>query len=86
MLEISIDLRGKGVLVTGAGGSIGSACVLALARCGAALALNDIDSHALERIMERVRDLGVAAIPLPGRCQRLRPCATDGRPGHQRTR
>ena len=54
------------MLVTGAGGSIGSGCALALARCGAALALNDIDSQALVRIMERVRDLGVTAMPLPG--------------------
>ena len=66
MLDVTVDLRGKGVLVTGAGGSIGSGCALALARCGAALGLNDVDSHALERIIERVRDLGATAIPLPG--------------------
>jgi 3-oxoacyl-[acyl-carrier protein] reductase len=66
MLDVSVDLRGKGVLVTGAGGSIGSGCALALARCGATLGLNDVDSPALERIIERVRDLGAAAIPLPG--------------------
>lgn len=66
MLDLRVDLAGKGVLVTGAGGSIGSGCALALARCGAALALNDVDPQALERIIGRVRDLGGQAIALPG--------------------
>jgi 3-oxoacyl-[acyl-carrier protein] reductase len=66
MLDISVDLVGRGVVVTGAGGSIGSGCALALARCGASLALNDVDSPALERIIGRVRDLGALAVPLPG--------------------
>ena len=42
MSELSTNLSGCGVIVTAAGGSIGSACALALARCGASLALNDI--------------------------------------------
>jgi NAD(P)-dependent dehydrogenase (short-subunit alcohol dehydrogenase family) len=48
------------VIVTGAEGSIGSACTLALARCGASLALNDRDPHALERLVGRVRETGVS--------------------------
>ena len=66
MPEITVDLRGKGVIVTGAGGSIGSACALALARCGASLALNDRDPQALERIVDRVRETGVPVISLLG--------------------
>jgi 3-oxoacyl-[acyl-carrier protein] reductase len=66
MLDITVDLGGRGVVVTGAGGSIGSGCALALARCGASLALNDVDSPALERIIGRVRDLGTVALPLLG--------------------
>ncbi len=48
------------------GASIGSACALALARCGALLALNDIDIEALERTAERVRDMGGSVTRLPG--------------------
>jgi 3-oxoacyl-[acyl-carrier protein] reductase len=66
MPDLTIDLAGKGMIVTGAGGSIGSACALALARCGAALALNDIDPQALERIVGCVQATGVPAVPLLG--------------------
>lgn len=66
MPELTVDLTGKGVIVTGAGGSIGSACALALTRCGALLALNDLDPQALERIVSRVRDAGGRALPLLG--------------------
>ena len=66
MLDITVDLAGRGVVVTAAGGSIGSGCALALARCGAALALNDVDSLALERIIGRVRGMGAVAMPLLG--------------------
>ena len=66
MPDLTVDLKGKGVIVTAAGGSIGSACALALARCGASLALNDIDAAALDRTAERVRDIGVSVCKLPG--------------------
>ncbi|MCP5151324.1 MAG: SDR family oxidoreductase [Ectothiorhodospiraceae bacterium] len=66
MSELIVDLDGRGVVVTAAGGSIGSACALALARCGAALALNDIDPDALERTVDRVREMGGRAVALPG--------------------
>ena len=39
---------------------------LALARCSAKLALNDVDSAALERMMKRLRHLGAVALPLLG--------------------
>lgn len=66
MPELTVDLQGKGVIVTGAGGSIGSACALALARCGAALAVNDANPHALARITRQVQDTGAQVIPLEG--------------------
>jgi 3-oxoacyl-[acyl-carrier protein] reductase len=66
MPDLTVDLKGKGVIVTAAGGSIGSACALALSRCGASMALNDIDSRALDRIAERVQSMGVSVIKLLG--------------------
>ena len=66
MPDLTVDLQGKGVIVTAAGGSIGSGCALALARCGASLALNDINSDALDRTVNQVREVGVTAIPLLG--------------------
>lgn len=46
MPDLIVDLKGKGVIVTAAGGSIGSGCALALARCGASLGLNDVNEGA----------------------------------------
>lgn len=66
MLDLTVDLHGKGVIVTAAGGSIGSACALALARCGASLALNDINPQALAQTAERVQELSVSVLQMPG--------------------
>jgi NAD(P)-dependent dehydrogenase (short-subunit alcohol dehydrogenase family) len=46
-MELHCDLNGRGVIVTAAGGSIGSACARAMARCGARLALNDVNEESL---------------------------------------
>lgn len=81
MPEITVDLRGKGVIVTGAGGSIGSACALALARCGASLALNDLDPQALERLVGRVGETGGPVTSLGGDVSdydRVQQMATQG--------
>ena len=66
MMELAMDLTGKGVIVSAAGGSIGSGCALALARCGASLALNDLNEQSLDAVYERVRATGVPVIKLPG--------------------
>jgi len=66
MSELTMDLKDKGVIVSAAGGSIGSGCALALARCGASLALNDVNEKALDAVCERVRATGVPVIKLPG--------------------
>ena len=64
-MELYVDLKGKSVIVTAAGGAIGSACALALARCGAALALNDIDEEALTRTESQV-EMGCRVVSIPG--------------------
>ncbi|MEX1349755.1 MAG: SDR family NAD(P)-dependent oxidoreductase [Desulfobacterales bacterium] len=66
MKELYVDLKGKNVIVTAAGGAIGSACALALAKCGASLTLNDIDEEALTRTEAQVREMGCTVISLPG--------------------
>ncbi len=66
MSNLIADLKGQGVIVTAAGGSIGTGCALALARCGASLALNDVNAEALSRTVEKVQALGVPVLPLPG--------------------
>jgi 3-oxoacyl-[acyl-carrier protein] reductase len=66
MMDLYVDLKGKDVVVTAAGGSIGSACALALAKCGASLVLNDIDENALDRTVSKVKDLGCTVVSIPG--------------------
>ena len=66
MAELTTNLEGHGVIVTAAGGSIGGACAVALARCGASLALNDINEAALERVCVAAQKLGAQVHPLPG--------------------
>ena len=65
-VDITVDLRGKVGLVTGAGGHIGGGCALALARCGADLVLNDVREDALAAICNQVRGMGRRAVPLLG--------------------
>lgn len=64
--DLWVNLNGKGIIVTAAGGVIGSACALALARCGASLGLNDVDPQALDRICDRLESTGAIVVKLPG--------------------
>ena len=56
------DLKGKWVLVTGAGSGIGLECARAFARRGANLVLSDIDANALERARTGIMTLGVKCL------------------------
>lgn len=65
-LEISIDLKGKVGLVTAAGGSIGAACAVALARNGCDVVLNDIDEGRLQAIASKAAQYGNRVLPVLG--------------------
>jgi len=57
-------VEGKAALVTGAGGGIGAACALMLAREGAAVAVADIDLAAAQRTVALIEKAGGRAIAL----------------------
>lgn len=57
-------VEGKAALVTGAGGGIGAACALMLAREGAAVAVADIDIAAAQRTVARIAEEGGRAVAL----------------------
>lgn len=65
-MELKVDLTGKGAVVTAAGGTIGSACALALARNGADVAINDISMESLEPVAAQIRAMGRKAVLIPG--------------------
>jgi 3-oxoacyl-[acyl-carrier protein] reductase len=66
-MTISADLRGKCALVTGGAAGIGLATVEALARFGAAVAMNDLPgSPALATQVQRLRELGYNVVAAPG--------------------
>ena len=56
------DLRGKQVLITGAGSGIGRAAALAFAQCGAHIIASDIQLAPLEAVKKEVEALGVACL------------------------
>jgi NAD(P)-dependent dehydrogenase (short-subunit alcohol dehydrogenase family) len=57
-------VEGKAALVTGAGGGIGAACALALAREGAAVAVADINLDAARRTVAQIEEAGGRAVAL----------------------
>lgn len=62
---MDLGLKNKTALVLGAGGGLGSAIAVALAREGAAVAVADFDSAAIERTVLRIDELGSRSLPLP---------------------
>jgi 2-deoxy-D-gluconate 3-dehydrogenase len=65
-VEDLFQLRERGALVMGAGQGMGRAAALLLARCGARLALVDLERDRVERVASEVRALGRPAEPLLG--------------------
>lgn len=61
---MDLGIRGKVALVLGAGGGLGGAMAMALAREGARVALGDIDLAAAETTAEAIRKAGGVALPL----------------------
>ncbi|MFM1886702.1 MAG: hypothetical protein RL026_1859 [Pseudomonadota bacterium] len=57
-MALTPDLSGKAVLVTGAGRGLGRSMALKLARCGASLAVVDLDGVAAEAVAGEIRDGG----------------------------
>lgn len=65
------DLRGKVALVTGGSRGIGAATCLALARCGARVAVNGRDHDAIEATVATIRSHGGDALAAPADCAQL---------------
>ncbi|MCX5383922.1 3-hydroxybutyrate dehydrogenase [Streptomyces sp. NBC_00083] len=62
--SVSLDLRGRAVLVTGAAGGIGRACALRLASAGAKVRAVDRDAAGLETLGKRAAGLSGTVEPL----------------------
>jgi len=60
-MSFTIDLSGRRALVTGAGRHTGRAYSLALAGCGAHVAVNDIDAGLADAVVEEIRAAGGSA-------------------------
>ena len=67
-LPFEIDLRGKVAVVTGAGGILCSEFSRAIAKCGASVALLDINLEAAEAVAEQIRSTGANAIAIKTNC------------------
>ena len=65
MVPFKIDLSGKTAVVTGGGGVLCSAFAGALAECGAAVAVLDLNAGAAEAVASRIRENGGKAIAVP---------------------
>jgi NAD(P)-dependent dehydrogenase (short-subunit alcohol dehydrogenase family) len=64
-MRATAEMRGRAVLVTGAGAAIGRATALTLARLGADLCLVDAEAAALEATAQAAREAGVRAVVSP---------------------
>ncbi len=67
-LPLNIDLSGKVAVITGAGGILCSDFARAISKCGAAVALLDINVDAAEVVAKEIRDAGGKAIAVKANC------------------
>ena len=67
---MDLGLKGKSVLVTGAGRGIGRTIVMGFAQAGARLAVNDIMADRAEAVAREARALGTEAISCPANITR----------------
>ena len=58
------DIKGKSVLITGAGAGIGRECALEFARLGAKVAVVDMNEQAAGAVVDEVRALGAEGLPV----------------------
>lgn len=65
-VQRNIQLAGRRVLITGAGGGIGEGIAKTAAGLGAAVAINDISSDAAERVTSEIVKVGGDAIAISG--------------------
>lgn len=56
---------GKVAIITGAGGGIGRAIALQLAKDGFQIAVNDVNEQAIRKVAEEINRLGKECIPVP---------------------
>ena len=56
--EMTIDLKGRNAVVTGAGGGLGRSHALALARYGARVLVNDLSAEGAEAVAAEIRAAG----------------------------
>lgn len=58
---MKVDMKGKTVLITGAGGAIGASMAAVLAENGAAVAVCDINLENAEKVAASIREAGGTA-------------------------
>ena len=68
-MSVTIDHRGKSVLVTGAGAGIGREVARWFARAGAQVAVNDIRADNAEAVVAEIDEEGGVAIPVVADCR-----------------
>lgn len=61
----AIDLRNQTALVTGAGGGLGNAVAVSLAKAGVRVAINDVNSEAADAAVSSLREAGREALAVP---------------------